>query len=245
MTSRRTGRSRAAGRSAARIGGLAIALLAVVPDARAQTPVDTSSIFARFGLDRLRFSGIGAMAGYARPLHILGAPSYSLVTDYGEIAPGYRVVFTATYWNSKFDRRTVRTFADSLRNVVVDPSGDDSLRFGGITVSDISLSGDLRRTLRPRSWFRPYVGGGVAMHLLNADGPLIDGTFVERAIDNLTFGFGGVAGLDVIFFGHLAVDAQARYDLLSLARFGSLRAGATWYFDRARHSSARASGEAR
>jgi hypothetical protein len=167
-------------------------------------------------------------------VHILRAPTYSLVTDYGEISPNYRVVFTATYWGSEFDKRSVRAFADSLKHVVIDPSGDDSVRFGGIKVSDISLASDLRRTFGGHSWLRPYVGGGIAMHVLNADGPLIDGTFVERAIDNLTFGFAGVAGLDVRFFGHLAVGAQARYDLMSLARFASVRVGGTYYFDRPR-----------
>jgi hypothetical protein len=69
--------------------------------------------------------------------------------------------------------------------------------------------------------------------VLNADGPLIDGTLAERAIDNLAVGVAAVAGLDLVLLGHVALGAQARYDLLSLARFASVRAGVTYYFDSA------------
>lgn len=184
-------------------------------------------------LDSLRFSGIGVQLGVARPLHIESAPSVSLVTDYGEIAPGYRVAFTASYWGSRFNRHTARTYLDSLRRVVVDPSGDDTVRFSDIEVSDISLAADVRRMLAPHSWLRPYVGGGLALHVLNADGPLIDGTFVERAIDNIAVGVAGSAGLELVLFGHVALGAEGRYDLFSLARYASVRVGATYYFDSA------------
>jgi opacity protein-like surface antigen len=184
-------------------------------------------------LDSLRFSGIGVQLGVARPLHIESAPSVSLVTDYGEVAPGYRLVFTASYWGSRFNRHAARTYLDSLRRVVVDPSGDDTVRFADIEVSDISLAADVRRMLAPHSWLRPYVGGGLAFHVLNADGPLIDGTFVERAIDNIAVGIAGSAGLELVLFGHVALGAEARYDLFSLARYASMRVGATYYFDSA------------
>ena len=184
-------------------------------------------------LDSLRFSGIGVQIGMASPLHVETARTYSLVTDYGEIARGYRVVFTATYWGSRFDRRTTRMFADSLRRAVIDPSGDDSVRVTDIDVSDISLAADIRKRLGASPWFRPFLGGGLALHVLNADGPLIDGTLAERSIDNLAVGVAAVAGLDLVFLGHVAFGAQARYDLLSLARFASMRAGVTYYFDSA------------
>jgi opacity protein-like surface antigen len=71
----------------------------------------------------------------------------------------------------------------------------------------------------------------VRAHVLNADGRLIDGTFVERAIDNIAIGLAASAGLELRLHRHVAVDAQLRYDMLSLARFGSLRVGASYFFD--------------
>ncbi len=185
----------------------------------------------RMGIDRLRFSALGAQIGAVKPANIEGTTSYSLQTDYGEIAPRWRVVFTTTYWGSQFTDRQVRSFADSLKRAIEDPTGDAEVVLGDITISDVALGADLRRILGPSTWFWPYVGGGFSAHVVNADGRLIDGTFVERALDNIAVGVTGMAGLDVRLLRHLSVGVQARYDLLSLARFGSLRVGASWFFD--------------
>jgi opacity protein-like surface antigen len=128
----------------------------------------------------------------------------------------------------------VRAYADSLRNAIFDPTGDARVLLGDITVSDIALGADARRTFLPSAWLRPYVGGGIAAHVLNADGRLIDGTFVERATDVIAIGVAGTVGTSVRLVRHIALDAQARYDFLSLARFGSLRIGASYYFDNPR-----------
>jgi hypothetical protein len=45
---------------------------------------------------------------------------------------------------------------------------------------------------------------------------------------------GATVGANVRLVRHIALDAQARYDFLSLARFGSLRVGASYYFDNPR-----------
>ena len=93
------------------------------------------------------------------------------------------------------------------------------------------LGADVRRTYFPSGWFRPYIGGGLATHVVNADGRLIDGTFVERATDVIAVGVAGTTGVNIRVLRHIALEAQARYDFLSLARFGSLRVGASYYFD--------------
>jgi opacity protein-like surface antigen len=185
----------------------------------------------RLGIDKLRFTALGAQVGRVNPQGILPTTSYSLQVDYGEITTGWRIGFNATYWGSRFRDRSVRAYADSLRNTISDPTGDAQVLLGRITVSDIVLGADARRTYLSRAWLRPYVGGGLATHIVNADGRLIDGTFVERATDIIAVGVAGFAGVNIRVIPHIALDAQARYDFLSLARFGSIRVGANYYFD--------------
>ena len=202
----------------------------VARPARAQAPAQGSWI-ERLGIDKLRFSALGAQVGRVNPYGIDPTTSYSLQVDYGELTPSWRIVFNATYWGSRFRDRNVRAFADSLRNTVSDPTGDAEVILGDITVSDIVLGADARRTFLPSGLLQPYVGGGIATHIVNADGRLIDGTFVERATDVIAVGIGGMAGAELHIVRHLALDAQARFDFLSLARFGSLRIGASYSFD--------------
>lgn len=190
------------------------------------------SISGRLGIDRLRFSGLGVQVGVVRPTHIEAATSYTLQADYGAIAPRWRVMFMISYWESKFTDEAVREFADSLLHVIDDPTHDARVVLGDIRESDLSVGADLRRETAPAPWLRAYVGVGLAAHILNADGKLIDGTFVERATDNITTGIAVAAGADLRFLRHIALGAQARYDLLSLARFGSLRVGGAYFFDR-------------
>ena len=193
----------------------------------------------RMGIDRLRFSALGGQVGVVKPANIEGTTAYALQTDYGELAPGWRVVFTTTYWGSRFDDRSVRAYADSLRGTIDDPTGDAQVRLGEIRISDVALGAEVRRVVGRSMWFQPYLGGGLGAHVVNADGSLIDGTFVERALDNIAAGLSASAGVEVRFLRHLSVGAQARYDLLSLARFGSLRVGGSWFFDPPQRSTTR------
>ena len=211
-----------------RVGGLLI-MAAVVP--RSLSAQSQGSWLERLGIDKLRFTALGAQVGRVNPQGILPTTSYSLQVDYGEITDGWRIGFNATYWGSRFKDRNVRAYADSLRNTISDPTGDAQVILGRITVSDIVLGADVRRTYLSRAWLRPYLGGGLGTHVVNADGRLIDGTFVERATDIIAVGVAGFAGTSIRVIPHIALDAQARYDFLSLARFGSLRVGANYYFD--------------
>ena len=188
----------------------------------------------RLGIDKLKFTALGVQVGRVAPHGIEPTTSYSLQADYGEIVPNWRIVFNATYWGSQFTDKSVKAYADSLRNAIYDPTGDAEVILGDITVSDIVLGADARRTYQPSWWLRPYVGAGIATHIVNADGRLIDGTFVERATDVIAVGVAGEVGVNARVLRHIALDAQARYDFLSLARFASLRVGASYYFDNPR-----------
>src|SRR5512138_1406764 len=135
-----------------------VGILAIVVSgtARPLAAQGEGSLFERLGIDKLRFTSLGVQVGRVNPHGIEPANSVSLQADYGEITPGWRVVFHATYWGSRFRDRNVRAYADSLRNAIYDPTGDAVVVLGDITVSDIALGADARRTYLPNAWLRPY-----------------------------------------------------------------------------------------
>lgn len=188
-------------------------------------------VMERLGIDRLRLSSIGATSGVVKPVSIEGASLVSVHADYGEVVPRWRVVFSATYWNSRYTDATVQRFADSLSAIVDDPTGDATVQVGPVRVSAVSVAAEGRWSpRRGRQRFRPYLGGGLGVYALNAEGRGVSGTFIEDALDTITTGLAVVAGGDVLLFPNLSIGMQARYDLLSGSRFGSVRAGASYVF---------------
>lgn len=194
---------------------------------------DTLTILQRFNLDKLRLTALGLSVGAVKPTQVRATQSYSLHADYGRIAAHWRVVFSATYWGSRYSAKTIKTFEDTLRKVIRDSTNDYELALGRVDVSDIALATELRwePTRWSRGWMHPYLGGGIGTHVVNAEGRAISGTFVERALDNITAGVLGTAGVDAVILKQLSVGMQARYDLLSGARFGSVRLVGTYIFE--------------
>jgi hypothetical protein len=188
------------------------------------------SLFERLNLDRLRLSSLSVAFGPVKPSQMLATQVYAVHADYGEIVPRWRVVFTANYWGSRYTDAVVQALADSLHQLVVDPGRDDTLRVGRVTVSDLAIGADLRWTPLAGT-VRPFIGGGLLAHVLNAEGRLINGTFLENALDNIAAGVAAAAGVDVTLARHLGLGIEARYDLTSGVRFGSLRAVGSYHFD--------------
>jgi hypothetical protein len=188
------------------------------------------SLFERLNLDRLRLTALGATAGPVRPSRAEHAQSFGVYADYGYITPAWRVIFSATYWGSHFRDEFVATFENRLREHIIDPSGDDTLELGRINVSDIALEVDLRYTPRPTAVLRPYIGGGLGGHMINAESPFINDTFVESALDNISAGFAAFAGVDSEPAGRISFGLQARMTLLSNLRYWSGRALLTYFF---------------
>lgn len=187
------------------------------------------SLFERLNLDRLRLTALGVGVGVVKPSRLQGTNAYSLYSDYGEIVPRWSVVFGATYWKSEYKKNYLEEFADTVEKSLLPDTV--SLEIGRVTLSDIALSTDLRWSpFAGATALRPYVGGSLGVHVLNAEGGLIRGTFIESALDNITAGIGGVAGLDILLFKRILVGGQVRYDLLTGARFGSARVVGSYLF---------------
>ncbi len=209
-------------------GAIIASALLVASGTRTEAQVQ-GSLFERLNLDRLRLTALGVGVGAVKPSRLLATSAYSLYSDYGEIVPGWRVVFGATYWKSEYKENYLEEFADTVEQSLLPDTV--SLEIGRVTMSDIALSTDLRWTpFAGATTLRPYLGGSLGVHVLNAEGGLIAGTFIESALDNITAGIGGVAGVDVLLFKRLLVGGQVRYDLLTGARFGSARVVASYLF---------------
>ena len=187
-------------------------------------------LFARLNLDKLKLAALGTSVGPVAPTGTVPTVAYSLHADYGEISPHWRVVFTATYWDTRYKADVVKRLENKLRESIVDTTRTAFFAIGRIKVSDIAVGGDLRWTPHAGA-IRPYIGGGLLAHVVNVEGKAIEGTFVESALDNIAAGFSAVTGVDVTFARHLAIGVQGRYDLTSGVRYGSLRAVGSYFFD--------------
>lgn len=210
--------------------GVAVLALASSPAAAAAQLGNDSTLFARLGLDRLRLASFGGSVGAVFPARMEQSEAVAIMADYGEIAPRWRVVFGATYWSSRLTDDVVRTYEDSLRSVLVDPTGDAEFSIGTVRMAVLSLTADVRRTAILLDRVRPYAGVGIGAYAVNAEGRGISGTFVENALDNIATGFAGVAGVDFIVIPNIALTMHARYDLLSGLRFATVRTGASYIF---------------
>ena len=227
---------------AIRAASFAIALALLASPLGAQDPDSPvppacgceGSLFDRLNLDALRLRSVGLAIGAVKPAQTRATSLYALQADYGEIARGIHVVFTATYWGSRFTNQTTERFAEALRTAIVDTTEDYELEVGRIAVSDISLGVDFRWFPLRSATLRPYAGGGVAAHVINAEGRIIRDTFVERALDNITAGIAALGGVDLHLGSRLSVGAQARFDLVSGMRYGAVRVGGSYMFDTSR-----------
>jgi opacity protein-like surface antigen len=194
-------------------------------------PARAQNIFQRLDLDKLRLEGFGAVAGPVSPSTVVSTQSYGVQADYGEITPHVRVGFSGSFWSSRFTDKVVEQFIQQLQKSLSNPG--DSIKFDRVKVSTISVEADVRYTpTNTRAAVQPYVGGGLGLHIVNAESKLIQGTFVESALDNIGAGISAIAGVAFLPTHRVSVGLEARYTVLGTLRFGTVRAGGMFHFSR-------------
>jgi len=198
----------------------ALSLLAAT-SARAQ-----DSFFRRLNVDNLEIQSLGVAFGRILPSQVVPANLVALQGDYGNILPAWRVVFGASYWESTLQDDVVQAFADSLQKSLNDPA--DHVVASPIRIYDVTFSVDARYTPQYNGWIKPFGGVGVAAHVVNAEGKLIKGTFVERSLDDIAAGLYATGGVSVQLLPHFGVEASARGDLLSGFRSTQVKIGAAY-----------------
>jgi len=116
--------------------------------------------------------------------------------DYGLIAPRVRVLLGVSYFSADVSAEASKRFEQGLRDVVIDPTGDDTIRLGQVTWSDVTADLDLQWVLPQGRAVTMYLGAGVGAHIRHGSGPAIDGTFVHDALNTLTPGQNGTLGAE-------------------------------------------------
>lgn len=186
-------------------------------------------LFERLGLDRLQLTGLGVSLGKIDPAQVEATSVYSIAADYGKVGPNWRLVFGASYWESRMSDDAVRRFVDTVSTSIDDTTGTARVRASRITMYDVTFSGGIRWTPVVSWGVQPYAAFGAAAHVMNAEGKLINGTFVERALDNIEAGFWASGGIELRPHPRIAVDAHARADLLSGFRSAQITVGGMYY----------------
>ena len=205
----------------------AAVVLAGVRPASAQ-----DAVIKALNLDKLQITALGASYGRIFPSQIVPANLIALQADYGNLSRNWRLVFSTSYWESRFEDEVIRAFTDSLRKSLSNPN--DHVVPSPVRLYDVTFSGELRYTPDYSGELKPFLGVGLAAHVINAEGALIKGTFVERSLDDIAAGLLVTGGVSIRVLSHLGVEGSARADLLSGFRSTQVRAGAMYYFGHVR-----------
>lgn len=189
-------------------------------------------VLQRLGLDKLQITSLGVSVGRILPSQIQPTNIVTVQADYGNLAPAWRIVVNASYWNSRFEPDVVQAFVDSLHKSLANPA--DHVVPSQIRLYDVTFGADARYTPVYSGVLKPFFGVGLAAHVINAEGTLIKGTFVERSLDDIAAGIYLTGGVSIQLLSHFGIEGAARADLLSGFRSTQARAGVTYYFGRMR-----------
>lgn len=190
------------------------------------------AVIKALNLDKLQITALGASYGRIYPSQVVPTNLIALQADYGNLSRTWRLVFSTSYWESRFEDEVIAAFTDSLRKSLSNP--DDHIVPSPVRLYDVTFSGELRYTPDYSGELKPFLGVGLGAHVINAEGELIKGTFVERSLDDIAAGLFVSGGVSLRVLAHLGVEGSARADLLSGFRSTQIRAGAMYYFGHVR-----------
>ncbi len=200
------------------------------------TPVAGQSLGSRIGFDSLQLSALSLDVGHIIPSQSEAATIFGIAADYGRLSSTLRLRFEGSFWESRLTDRVVQSYLDSLRRRITDPSRDDVATPSRVNFYDVTMGVGARYLPMQGTVFQPYAGAGIGVHVINAEGPLIDGTFVERLFDNISTGLFVESGVVFKPLQRIGVDARIRGDLVNGFRSVSIRAGGTYWFGQLRRS---------
>ncbi len=199
-------------------------MLAGAPAAAAQAVLD------EFTYDSLRPSGIQVDLGALGASDLERTLTGGLRFDVGRIAPKVRVLLGVSYFRSNFDAAARSRFEQRIRDFVIDPSGDDTIRVGEVRMTAVTADLDLQYVIPQGRVVTTYLGLGAGVQVLNGSGPAIDGTFIEDGLDGVAASLNATVGAEVALARRWRLTLEARGALSSELSSVSLRAGIMYRF---------------
>jgi hypothetical protein len=191
----------------------------------------SAQLLAQYDYEDLEFRGIGLEGSRIWPARIEPTNGLALRLDLGLVGPRVRITPSARYWASTLNSAEVTRLSTQIILVCERQPGvtcPEELDLGEIKVSDLELTIDGHFLLLGEQPVSPYVGLGVALHLLNGSGDFIDDTFVEDLLDSVAPGIGPLGGIQVRLGDAIAIHSEARFMLASDVRYTSVGIGAVW-----------------
>jgi hypothetical protein len=179
-----------------RTGGLAVGLAAMLLTAHPPERLFAQGLLSQFSYDNLKPSALQLDVGPLGGNNIRGALTGGVRLDYGLIAPHVRVLLGVSYFKADFGSTARARFEQRLKSVVVDPTGDDTIKLGSITWSDVTGDLDLQYVLPQGRAITAYMGIGLGAHFRHGSGTAINGTFVQDALNEITAGLNGTLGAE-------------------------------------------------
>ena len=200
------------------------ALLALIL-ALAPGPVAAQGVLDEFSYEGLYFAGIGLDVGGLFSDRLDGAVSGAVRVDAGFFAPRVRPLLSLTFFRSAYDSSEIAELETRLRDVVRDPTDDFTIDAGEVSLSTLALDLDLQWVPLQRGPIRPYLGVGAGAHLRFAEGPAIEGTFIEDALETIVAALNASAGFEIALSPHLHATVEGRGILTSGLKAVSVRGG--------------------
>lgn len=174
----------------------------------------------------LSFRGIGLDWGYLYPDRVEPTQSWALRFDLGYIGPGLRVVPSLSYWSSPLEAGEIADFTNRIEDLVRDQTGlQTTLDLGSIEYRDIALGVDAHVVWELPLDLLTYGGLGVTAHVINGEGPAIDGTFIEDLLDSVTPGFNLHLGGEYPITNRLRIYSVGRYEVMPDLRYFRVQVG--------------------
>lgn len=186
-----------------------------------------------YDYENLELRAVGLEVGGVWPVRYDAALSLGVRADLGLLGPYVRLAPGVRFWGSTMKQSEVDRLSLQLQRICLRtrPGAEcPLLDLGKIRVADLVLDFDGHFAPETDLVFQPYAGAGIALHLANGSGEVIDGTFVEDVLDAISPGLNLMSGVEIPIGERLRVGMEARYALASDLRFGQLSVGGTWVF---------------
>jgi len=178
----------------------------------------------------LSFRGIALEFGYLWPDRVEKTESYGLRFDLGYAGTGLRVVPLIMYWSSPLNASEIVEFEDRIQDLVAQQNGGvrPALDLGTIEYTDIAFGLDAQVVWELPLDVLTFGGVGVTAHVMDGDGDVINGTFVEDLLDSVEPGFNLHLGTEYPIAENMRIYASGRYEVMPDLQYLQVRAG--WQF---------------